>query len=284
MMSRLRAMSGIAALLAALALAQSSTPAISQQQAQDQDVESAMRLIGSGKMAEGINALRTIAENGNVKAQVLLGHLYDHANLVIKDPDYAEAMKWHRRASAQGSGEGSVGVAELYEKGLGVPESPEEANRWFELAAKQGYDQQSLDLRCFTLTRDSNALACQPWSDGTGCPTEAEMEALQAAGVTGRIRPTGSGRRTRLGPKARAIIVVDHPIPAEQRLKQPRHTNVIYLQQGDSWELIPKDAPLLNRPIVLSPQSDNPRYFMAGVQDVDGSISSGGCASWPTPR
>jgi hypothetical protein len=240
-----------------------------------------MRLLGTGKIDQFMTALRAIAEKGNVKAQIILGHAYDHENVIVKQVDYSEAMKWYKRASAQNSGEGSVGVAELYEKGLGVPKSPEEARVWWELAAKQGYDQQDLDVRCFTRVPSDEPLTCTPWNDGTGCPTESEMEALGASGVTGLLTPTGGGGgRHRFGPKARAIIVLDHPIPAEERLKQPRHTNVIYVQSGSGWELLPKDASVLDRFIVLSPQPDGPRYIMAGVQDVDGSISAGGCASW----
>jgi Sel1 repeat-containing protein len=240
-----------------------------------------MRLLGTGKIDQFMTALRAIAEKGNVKAQIILGHAYDHENVIVKQVDYSEAMKWYKRASAQNSGEGSVGVAELYEKGLSVPKSPEEARVWWELAAKQGYDQQDLDVRCFTRVPSDEPLTCTPWNDGTGCPTESEMEALGASGVTGLLTPTGGGGgRHRFGPKARAIIVLDHPIPAEERLKQPRHTNVIYVQSGSGWELLPKDASVLDRFIVLSPQPDGPRYIMAGVQDVDGSISAGGCASW----
>ena len=109
-------------------------------------------------------------------------------------------MKWFKRAASQGSGEGSAAIAELYEQGLGVTKSSEEAKTWWELAAEQGYDQQELDVRCFTRTSDAGSLTCEPLGDGSGCPTNADMEALRTAGLTGRLKPTGGGGgRSRLG-------------------------------------------------------------------------------------
>lgn len=271
------------AALAGLCVAQKRPSAAHDQE--KREVEDAIRLLATGGSDQFISALHALAEKGNVEAQLFLGGAYKGGNDLIKEPDYSEAMKWYRRASAQGSGEASAAVAELYEQGSGVPKSTEEANAWWKLATRQGWDQQDLDVLCFALLPGRDPLSCEPWYDGTGCPSESEMQALQASGVTGRLRPTGGGAgRSRLGPKARAIIVMDHQIPTEQRLKQPRHTNVIYVQQGDTWELLPKDAPLLERPIVLYAQSDEPRHIMAGVQDVDGSLSAGGCISWPLPK
>jgi hypothetical protein len=161
-----------------------------------------------------------------------------------------------------------------------VPKSSAEANVWWDLAAKQSYDLQELDLHCFVRKSDRGRLTCKSWPDGSGCPTPAEMAALQASGVTGILKPTGEGVRHRMGPKARALIILDHRITSEVRLKQPRHTNVIYMQRETGWLLLPEDAPLLDRPIILSPQSDAPQYTLEGVQDVDGSVTSGSCATW----
>jgi hypothetical protein len=248
---------------------------------QADELDDAMRLLWSGKIDQGMSALRLLAEKGNVKAQLFLGHAYAHENPTIKHVDYSEAIKWLKRASSQGSGEGSAAIAGLHEQGLGFTKSSEEAKTWWELAAKQGYDQQELDVRCFTRTPDVGSLTCEPLSDGSGCPTEADLQTLRAASVTGRLKPTGGGGgRSRLGPKARALIVLDHRITSEERLKQPRHTNIIYIQHETGWLLLPTNAPLLDRPIVLSPQPGAPQFTMAGVRDVDGSISAGGCAAW----
>ena len=243
-------------------------------------LEDALSLLWAGKIEQGMTELRVLGDKGDVRAQLFLGHAYANQNSLVKHPDYQEALKWFRRASSQGSGEGSAGIAELYEQGHGAPKSSTEAKVWWDLAAKQGYDQQELNLHCFVRKPHAGRLACEPASDGSGCPTPPEMAALQASGVTGTLRPGGGGVRHRLGPKASALIILDHRITSEVHLKQPRHANVIYVQQGTRWLLFPENAPLLDRPITLSPQPDAPQFTLAGVQDVDASVTSSGCVTW----
>jgi Sel1 repeat len=243
-------------------------------------LEDALSLLWAGKIEQGMTDVRALAEKGDVCAQLFLGHAYANKNSIVRHPDYQEAMKWFKRASSQFSGEGSAGIAELYEQGHGVPKSSVEAKAWWDLAAKQGYDQQELDLHCFVRKSGRGRLTCTPLPDGSGCPTPVEMAALRAAGLTGTLKPTGGVVRHRLGPKARALVILDHRITSEVRLKQPRHTSVIYVQQGTGWLLLPENAPLLDRPIILSSQPDAPQYTLEGVQDVDGSVTSGGCATW----
>src|SRR5438128_1492833 len=125
-------------------------------------LDDALSLMWSGKIDQGIRAVRLLAEKGDVRAQLFLGQAYAHANAIIKQPDYPEAMKWFKRASQEGSGEGSAAIAELYEQGFGVTKSSEVAKPWWELAAKQGYDQQELDVQCFTRTPNPERLVCEP--------------------------------------------------------------------------------------------------------------------------
>ena len=49
--------------------------------------------------------------------------------------DYREALKWLRRASAQGLPEAQFCLGSMYEVGEGVPESDEIAARWYRKAA-----------------------------------------------------------------------------------------------------------------------------------------------------
>jgi hypothetical protein len=244
-------------------------------------LEDAMRLLWSGDASRGVAALKQLAGRGNVQAQLFLGHAYSHSNPVIKDPDYAEALKWFSRASLKGSGEASAAVAGMYEDGAGVSKSARKAAEWWGLAVKQGWDQQELEVRCLILKPGTNSLACEPQTGGVGCPAETEMKMLREAGLTGILQPYGGASvRQRAGPKARAMVVLDHPIFGEVELRQPRHTSVIYVQRKSGWQLLPADAPLLNRPIVLQPQSDAPRHTLAYVKDVDGSSTGGSCAAW----
>jgi TPR repeat protein len=79
-------------------------------------LEDALGLLWAGKIQQGTTELRTLAGKGDVRAQLFLGHGYANENSIVKHPDYQEAMKWFKRASSQGSGEGSAGIAELYEQ------------------------------------------------------------------------------------------------------------------------------------------------------------------------
>lgn len=224
--------------------------------------------------------MERLAEAGNVDAALLLGRAYSHPNAVVKDTDYQRAMKWLSVASDKGSGEATALIAEMYEQGHGVPKSAADAMVWWNRAASQGWDQQEVDLRCFVLTKADESLTCEPNDPKLICPTIAEMDLLRDAGVKGSLQPNGGDLRFRFGPKARVLLILDHPFIGEVRLKQPRRASAIYVQRGDVWDRLPFDVAVIDRPIIVKAQEDMPRWIMAGVQDVDGSITSGGCGSW----
>ncbi len=244
----------------------------------------AMRRLGGGDASAGIAALQRLGESGNVQAQLILGGLYQHPRPTTKDvipePNFGEAMKWFLRASLQGSGQASAAIAEMYESGSGIPASPEKASAWWATAAKQGWDQQQLEVQCVVRKPNDSPLACDSQISGVPCLTEEDLSALRDAGLTGTLIPNGVSSRTRPGPRARAVIILDHPIMGEVTLKQPRHTNVIYIQGKTGWQMIPQDAPLLDREIALQPQSDMPQNTMVFVKDVDGSRTGASCALW----
>lgn len=52
--------------------------------------------------------------------------------------DYAEAVKWFRRAAEQGNVAAQVNLSFMYEKGYGVPQDFVQAHMWRNLAAAQG--------------------------------------------------------------------------------------------------------------------------------------------------
>ena len=246
------------------------------------EVETALRLFYTGKIDEGITALRTAAEKDHVPAQLLLGKVYG-GNSKIHKEDYAEATKWYRRASALGSGEASALVAELYESGLGVATSAEEARKWWEIAASQGWDQQQMTVQCLELKdgQDATDLSCRASSEIVPCPSTEKMALLREAGLRGVLIPNGSGARFRKGPRAEALIVIDGPVKVPVKLKQPRHTTAVYFQDSGSWKHFPSDIPLLEREIVIGPQDRAARYVAYSVKDVDGSTTRGGCAIQP---
>ncbi len=72
------------------------------------------------KLAQDATVCRLGAEQGDAKAQANLGHMYSHGQGVPQD--YAEALRWYRKAAEQGDANGQDGLASMYSHGRGVPQ------------------------------------------------------------------------------------------------------------------------------------------------------------------
>ncbi len=79
-------------------------------------------------------ALRALA--GDAVAQYNLGVKYHEGQGVPQD--YAEALKWYRKAAEQGLANAQYNIGILFEAGRGVPQDTAEAVKWYRLAAEQG--------------------------------------------------------------------------------------------------------------------------------------------------
>ena len=55
---------------------------------------------------------------------------------MARDP--AEAIKWYRRAAAQGDPGAQTDLGQMYERGQGVPQDEARAYMWFHLGASAG--------------------------------------------------------------------------------------------------------------------------------------------------
>ncbi|HMF53860.1 MAG TPA: hypothetical protein VK593_05890 [Edaphobacter sp.] len=159
-----------------------------------------------------------------------------------------------------------------------------DATHYRSLAVQQGYDLESASVRCLRLTHNTHTLTCPDTRIPDSCPTPDEMQELRVAGLTGTLEPEGgtSGSMTTIsmhpgGPPARAIVIIDHNVDAEQRLPLPRHASTIYVQQAKGWLALPKDGPALSRDIVLMPGQDALNAVMVYIQNIDGSHSGGYC-------
>jgi TPR repeat protein len=53
--------------------------------------------------------------------------------------DSVEAVKWYRKAAAQGLAQAQNNLGTMYDGGQGVPQDYGEAMTWFRKAAEQGY-------------------------------------------------------------------------------------------------------------------------------------------------
>ena len=77
------------------------------------------------------------AEKGDAEAQFNLGADYWYGDGVPQD--YAEAVKWSRKAAEQNYAPAQFNLAVLYEHGDGIPQDLTEAAKWYRKAAEQGY-------------------------------------------------------------------------------------------------------------------------------------------------
>jgi hypothetical protein len=87
------------------------------------------------KLAQDAVACRVRAEQGDAKAEANLGNMYSHGRGVPQD--YAEALRWYRKAAEQGDANGQDGLGSMYYYGHGLPQDYAEALRWYRKAADQ---------------------------------------------------------------------------------------------------------------------------------------------------
>ncbi|MCD7721662.1 MAG: sel1 repeat family protein [Prevotellaceae bacterium] len=88
--------------------------------------------------AEAVRWLRKAAEQGHAEAECYLGECYVHGVGVPQDMD--EAAKWIRKAAEQGEAEAQYCLGLLYYNGAGVSQNQKEAVKWLKKAADQGYE------------------------------------------------------------------------------------------------------------------------------------------------
>jgi TPR repeat protein len=85
--------------------------------------------------AEAVKWFRKAADQGRGRAQFYLGLIYDNDPGA---PDHAEAVKWFRKAADQGIATAQFNLAVMYHDGQGVPQDYAEAMYWYRKAADQG--------------------------------------------------------------------------------------------------------------------------------------------------
>ncbi len=84
------------------------------------------------------------AQEGEVHAQSNVALFYATGEGVEKD--FAEAMKWWRRAAEQGDEEADYQIGNLYAHGWCVPQDHYEAAKYFHKAAVQGHPSAQYNL------------------------------------------------------------------------------------------------------------------------------------------
>lgn len=112
--------------------------------------------------ARALAILKPLAENGDSRAQIMLGLMYDYGHGVPETP--AESLKWYRMAAEQGAPLAQHDVGVKYSLGKGVRQNYPEAARWWQKAAAAGVPDSQFNLglmyyRGTGLERDYNRAA-----------------------------------------------------------------------------------------------------------------------------
>ena len=81
------------------------------------------------------NGIAWQAEQGNANAQNNLGVMYDSGKGVPQS--YQEAVKWYRLAAEQGNANAQNNLGAMYGSGKGVPQDFVQAHKWINLAASR---------------------------------------------------------------------------------------------------------------------------------------------------
>jgi len=90
--------------------------------------------------AEALKWYRKAADEGEAGAQSEIGVMYNDGQGVTQD--HAEALKWFRKAAEQGEARGLFNLGIAYSKGSGVPQDYVQAHMWFSLAALLASDKE----------------------------------------------------------------------------------------------------------------------------------------------
>jgi uncharacterized protein len=101
-----------------------------------EDTDAAYAAYVKGNYTRALRLVQPLAEEGDSRAQSLLGLLYYHGRGVRQDD--AKAAKWFRLAADQGEAHAQFTLGVMYAEGQGIPLDYAGAIRWYRLAADQG--------------------------------------------------------------------------------------------------------------------------------------------------
>ena len=101
------------------------------------DMNAANQALKSGDYVRAAEEFRKVAEQGNPKAQSHLGYMYYAGEGVPQS--FEEAVKWYGKAAVQGDRDAQYNYAVAYAFGEGIKQDYKEAAVWYRRAAEQGH-------------------------------------------------------------------------------------------------------------------------------------------------
>jgi hypothetical protein len=106
--------------------------------------EAAEAAYQKGNYQQALRIARPLAEQGDARAQFVLGRILSRGRGAPLDE--TEAARWFRRAADQGSAAAQFSLGNMYDEGRGVPQDYAEAAKWYRAAAEQGDPQAEYNL------------------------------------------------------------------------------------------------------------------------------------------
>jgi hypothetical protein len=91
-----------------------------------------------------LTSIRTQAEQGSIRDEILLAGHYFTGTGVAQDPKMA--AYWYERAAGHGSPEAQNQIGYFYQAGIGVPKDAKRAVHWYQLAAASGFAKAKVNL------------------------------------------------------------------------------------------------------------------------------------------
>src|SRR5690349_14904233 len=101
---------------------------------------STLFLVHASAFADGrpdIQQLSELANNGNARAELALGVLYQSGKGVPRDT--AKAIYWYTRAARQNNAEAAFWLGEIYKDGIDVEQDYGKAKAWYLQSARNNY-------------------------------------------------------------------------------------------------------------------------------------------------
>lgn len=100
------------------------------------DFDDGYRALQMGDYPRAVAELQPVAEDGDPKAQYVLGVMFVQGLGIARQPDLG--VTWLRKAALQDHVDAQLELARMYENGDGVPGDDAEMAKWYRRAAAQG--------------------------------------------------------------------------------------------------------------------------------------------------
>ncbi|MCK5363185.1 MAG: SEL1-like repeat protein [Gammaproteobacteria bacterium] len=177
-----------------------------------------------GDFETALAVFRPLAENGDAKAQSILGLMYSYGEGV--PVDYREAARWYRRAAEQSSSVAQYNLGMFYLEGKGVSQNTDEAIKWLAKSADGGHFRARSELA--KLDGGSYSDLTSPPSDSLEAPPTMTAAQAEPRSVVLR-KPQPAVPEPKTAPEttasaATAMTVSATPTPAKRNDQTNDHT------------------------------------------------------------